>query len=557
MKTDLFTLQDFVSRCDSIAAKISGTANTWGAGSFFSEKIPFGDVTSKEVAAQIVEIIVFFANQNKKNSKLHIYEFGAGLGILAINILNDLLDYYPSIYKKIIYHISDISTEKLIELKKLVVFKDHLKHMDFSILDLLDLKFKETEMPQIVLHTYLFDALDVRHIKVENNNIYEIQIKTKLPQNCKILDTSNFLPCYLNTKEVQNILNTDTKNITELKNKLILERRLKPLLEEEYKIVSLDKIKNISKEEKTNIKKFVKDKNINNEIFNFSQKIYESILNIIEKLPIESSFLAIDYLKQDIKSDTVSKNAINQMVSNYGVYQYYLVNQELVNYSVHSVKNDVIKNNKLHYSLIPNIIKNHNLYLIWNSNKIKEFNYLLNKTFVKKDFEIANNFITGIKACVHKDEIFNEFNKLNPLARENYFILSLLTHQLFINGFYEEAERYALESLACRSFLGTTTYQLLGNIEIKKGNLEKAEYFYKKILTITPLIEEAYIGLTYIYKQTKQYKKLIKQLKEWLYYTKANEANYIMLELIKAFHKNGNNKLSNKIFNWLAQQDFL
>lgn len=546
-----FILQDYVSRSDSIVAQISNHAANWGIGSFFSERIPFSGVTSKMIVVQLIDLITFFANENKQKPQLHLYEFGVGLGILAINILDTLADYFPHIYDKICYHVSDISKEKLTELKELDLFKKHINHVEFSILDLCDLKFKEDEPPLMVLHTYLLDALSARHIKVENNKIYEILIKTTIPTNFKLLDTNSFPPNYLNPDQIKKMIEESTNN----KSKLILERRLKPFLQEEYKIIPLDKVKNITKSEKSAIKAFVKNKNINNETFNFSLQIKESTANIVEHLPMESCFCAIDFWHEEIKNEPNLDSAVKLLFTNYGVYQYYQVNEELVKFSANSINPTVLKNNKLHYTVAPNVLKNHNLYLVWNSEKEKEFNYLINKTFTQKDIEIFVRFTANIKNCTTKEEIFKEFNKIYPLTQQNHYLLINLAHQLLKNGYYEEAQKYASESLNYSAFLSTEAYNLLGDIELKKQNFDKSEYLYRKALSITPLLDGTYKKLAWVYNCKKNYSELLNTYKTWLEHTTLNNINELLLDIIKTTHKAGEHKLSEEIFSWLKNQD--
>ena len=64
MSPNQIIIQPFVPRKNSLSARIGAYADHWGTSGFFSEKIPFSTVTSREIATKLIDIIVFLEQQN-------------------------------------------------------------------------------------------------------------------------------------------------------------------------------------------------------------------------------------------------------------------------------------------------------------------------------------------------------------------------------------------------------------------------------------------------------------------------------------------------------------
>ena len=154
---------------------------------------------------------------------------------MANNILDDLNDYYPDLYKKTVYHISDIFKEKITQLKTLSSLKTHKNKVNFTVMDLCQPHFQTDQQPTLIFHTYLLDALSTRHIMVKDGQFHELFVQTSIPKDLKLRHPSSFPP------EVffpQDLLDTLFDNATKrtIKQNLILQRQLRPFLREDYKL---------------------------------------------------------------------------------------------------------------------------------------------------------------------------------------------------------------------------------------------------------------------------------------------------------------------------------
>src|SRR3989344_4301813 len=108
-------IQPFLSRQKTVRAKISNEAwNYRGLSVFNVEHVPFSDSTSSWFAKNITKLLLNRLAQlawqgRKLKDGIHIYEFGAGTGVLSKRVLGILKREHPTIYKKTTLHISDIS----------------------------------------------------------------------------------------------------------------------------------------------------------------------------------------------------------------------------------------------------------------------------------------------------------------------------------------------------------------------------------------------------------------------------------------------------------------
>ena len=555
MKNKNVVLQNYVSRSQSITAKISHRASGWGLGGFFSENIPFSSITSKHMSSQIVDIILFFAAQNKDKKKIHVYEFGVGLGILGNNILTILSENYSDIYQKLVYHISDISEKQLNDLKNSEVILKHRDKLEFTVMDLCSPTFRKNAPPMVIFHTYLLDALDARHIKVKNGKIYEILVKTSIPSQCQILDTSAFPPRYLNTKNILDIV--EGNQDIDAKQRLIFDRRIIKELKEDYKEVPIEKAR-MEEFEKRNIKLFVQNAKIDNKIFNYSQDIITSTINIFSKLSSESCYLSIDYYNnKTITADMDIKKALEILMCRFNVFQYYQVEPELLKQVVGSCKLPSSKKNKSFFTTINYFDGGHHLYNYAITSNIAAYQYCLDKTFTNKDLDISIKVQSKVNTLSKKEDILQAFHTHHKFDKENYANIINTAIHLFKNGWISESKIYALESLKYSSNIALKAHLLLGDIAKVNNDLNAAEQHFLKAREIAPQYNPCQKRLVALYIEIQDYLKLKCHLKEWIYYTQEKNISYPIVELLKVATVLNDKALRTSLVEWIKQQSFL
>ena len=108
MYSNRIQIQPCVPRFESIKTEINNNVHHWGMSSFYMFKVPYGFSQSRSSCLTILSYIVKIA-KNKPHQPLHVYEFGAGMGLLAAAVLAAIKTDHPEIYNRLTFHISDIA----------------------------------------------------------------------------------------------------------------------------------------------------------------------------------------------------------------------------------------------------------------------------------------------------------------------------------------------------------------------------------------------------------------------------------------------------------------
>ena len=324
--TRSIVIQSPCTRRLSLASLINDKGAEVGLESFFSEKIPFDSVTNASVAAQLAGCINLLAQQHPVDKCLHIYEFGAGLGLLARNLLDRLQEAYPKLYARITLHISDISEKKLYDLKTLAVFDAHRKKILFSVVDLADPHYNEGCEPLLVYHSYLFAALPVRHIVYTSGEICEALVQTHISEEAEVasidMDQQSDLSVFRHKIWKGNKLADKLMENCEsghLDMHPDFYRQVRPKLEESLVLKNIEEL-DISIEEQKALVEYVDlIKPCDNVVFNFHYDVLKSTEKVMTSLPEGSAYLAID----TGQNTPIQADNVEDLLSQYGLYTYY------------------------------------------------------------------------------------------------------------------------------------------------------------------------------------------------------------------------------------------
>lgn len=105
-------LQDPVPQFASIRQVISNDVYAQGPAAFLIEGVPFNYTVSRDYARQIIAVLMAkltLDQQQATADPVVLYEFGAGIGVLARQILDILSEDFPHIYARTQLFVSDIS----------------------------------------------------------------------------------------------------------------------------------------------------------------------------------------------------------------------------------------------------------------------------------------------------------------------------------------------------------------------------------------------------------------------------------------------------------------
>lgn len=190
-------IQAAVPKFRSIRMMMSDDTYASGPAAFFIENIPVAFFTSRRYARPITQFLVEKIAQDttlSADDRLHLYEFGAGSGLLARNILDLLHAQHPEIYARVIIHLSDINFKTIEAIRQSGIFHAHAGHVQFEVKDMAEADYPADAPPYLVYHTYLAGTLPVRLIGFYQEHIFEVLVSTHLESDAVLLNNAVFPP---------------------------------------------------------------------------------------------------------------------------------------------------------------------------------------------------------------------------------------------------------------------------------------------------------------------------------------------------------------------------
>jgi tetratricopeptide (TPR) repeat protein len=307
--TKLITIQEATPLSDSIRYQLSDITWQWGETAFFSEKVPFSGRSNPKFASHLSKL--YQAHINALPSELptyHVYEFGAGLGLLSKHFLDHLKETAPEIYKKTILHVTELSSSTVKKLQEISIFYDHIDQVRFQTMNATNISFDETQKPIFAFSSYLLSSLSTKLILSKNNKLEELYVKTSLPEDSKIIDTTTYPPQILNTNQIKTLL--EKNDTTTLK---IIGTKIKKILQEEYITININN-SNLTTKSKDEITSFATNKDINNNsYFSFNTALKKHIKQVTDGLAENGV-----YFVSDLGKPTLNTTNFKLLLANYG-----------------------------------------------------------------------------------------------------------------------------------------------------------------------------------------------------------------------------------------------
>lgn len=270
MSIKYIEIQPPTPRFESVRMVLAEHAWNNGIATFFTENVPFSYSTGKVLANKIGNIFSdHMVNRYgvQLPEKLVIYELGGGMGLLAKHLLEHLRHNAPRLYERVHLCLSDRSPATVKQWRKIGLFDEFAGKVTLHVMDATAPNFAFGK-PDFVYCSYMLDSLPTRVIKVENNNIYEMQVQSYLPSDAKIFDTTQFPPKLLNALEIRELFKATKHKIqNNMANKII------QLLKIEWHAVPLKEVSNMSAAERSAIEHLCQDLSIKDAYFNFSFQI--------------------------------------------------------------------------------------------------------------------------------------------------------------------------------------------------------------------------------------------------------------------------------------------
>ena len=471
-------IQPPVSRPDTIRARLSEVAWASGLDTFFDHLIPFSHSTGKSFARRIARLLAFVLERCKERGTdpplFHVYEIGAGLGVLARHILDLVRTQDPDLYSRLLFHVTDSSSLVLERIQGLGVLEDHREHVRFDLVDALRPTFKGGEEPSFVVQSYATSALPVRHIEYWGGEAFELLVRTSMPRSSWILDTSTFPPHVVNAETVvENALTGEQGTYR------FLLSQIAPLLKEEFVRVPIRDLDMVP-EEQAELESFGETRSPDTSMrFNYGFPYIRGIRELLSCLHKDAMVLIHDFGW----ADRQAAPEVNALSRSYGATTCHGVAfAHLIHAAEHAGSSCQCTRNDAGESQI---------LLIEKGEPDPHLNALFCETFEGTGYDAVRGAIRQITEMPDTTESFPDsaaaiVSSLADVDRQDHALLLAWAWELFSRGFPREAIGVAEQSLDGYQQLAVYSYLVLGLAHRKLGELEVAERYLRKAIAISP-----------------------------------------------------------------------
>ncbi len=491
--------------------RLSSLSWEWGISNFFLEDIPFSLSTGKIFASRIASLIA-----ELKQPDLQIFECGAGMGMLSKHVLDILKVNYPSVYKRVHWTVTEYS-------KQMVDQWPHKRsRLSIKWMNVLDPHFEPDEKPAVVIMSYLLDSLAARHIDVKKGQLYEIQIRTLIPDNAVILDTTTFPPKILKADDIRDLLQSGNDERVR-----ILAPAFKKWIREERVWVPINQIKNWYPGEKKELETFAAT--LKSARFNFDYRVGQAIKKIMKQMPEESMMLIHDF-------GFSRKNAklhLDRLVSHYGAACFYSVYFPYLRSLTE--KSFITKNKEGETQLLVLYKGEHppkeKFRQLFPNVGYEKIHVLMEKINIR-DFDIGH---------------------LSSEEKESYYLNIQLAARSLEAGLYEQAIAYAQKTIDSYGSISLAGYLIQGKSFMKMGQIEKAESCFKNILKTSPVFPPAFSELARLYGHQKDYKKSVECAKKYIKYCGDQTIWEHLVTIALMDLELKNTKEAGKIIDWIIK----
>jgi SAM-dependent MidA family methyltransferase len=529
-------LQGYVSRIDSIRVQLSDLSWLQGYATYYLEKVPYSFTTSDIFSTCISELIADLIKDNKKDS-FNIYELGAGMGFLSRNILDTFKKTHPKFYKKTQYHVTDYAKPVIDEIKKLELLSGHKKNVSLKVFDVFKHKLNKL-LPDLIFGVYLLDAFPVRHIEVENGEVYEIQVKTSITDNAVVFDTTCLPPKLLGFNDIKKLLKSNKKI-----KKSLMSRRVLDAVTEEYRRVPLDEIKGITKAELQDLRSFVDYLNPGKKIkFNYSYQMGNWLAQLLSRVSQESVIFFYDF-----GDNKFSKNEkIENMMLIAGSTAFYPVNFPYINFIT----------NKMGFSYLQSEVENgcpQEVYICSQKNS-KKIKTIIKEINIKEKMKNSLSSYMDFKHLMAKENdaaIKENIPKLAANKKLTHSILTTLTNHFYQKGDFIYAEKLAYMLQDKYYQLDYGSLLVLAQIYLRKERLEDAEICLDQAVEISKYIPSAYNYLSVLNYKQNLIEDYIKQSKLFLKYCRDNNFWKQLSLLAMIYYYSKKHTKAKRIIDWI------
>jgi len=464
----------------SIKAQFSSLIWQWGIATYFIENIPFEYSTSRLFADQLTQFYIkTLPAPTSKNDHHHIYEFGAGMGMLAKHVVEALKQKSQHhTLPQFTLHASEYSQAQIDDINRYGFLKNHGDCIQLDLISALEPQFSQGT-PNWIYLSYLVAALPARQICVIDGVIYERYIEASLPEEAVITDATQFPPKVLNADDIIALIQGKDQSKIHYLIPLI-----SPLIQENEILIPLQETNDYAIGEAQLLKDFVAQ-NISqkgNYKFNFPYQWLKAMQTMTEALAEEGTLVIFDF-----GFNTLQDNIEwIRLFGKFGTSQYTSVSFPLLKW--------VAEKQGCHVELTSQP-EGHSQHMVIYKGKTPQkikaaFNEIWNpQSLNPRAHQIveeiwSTNTETPIIVSPEKAERWTQ--ELTPLEEVGYSVNAHISSALFHHGFYDEAINYAQKALTDYADVGISALIVIARCYLKKSQPELALPYLEKIKEIAP-----------------------------------------------------------------------
>ncbi len=494
----------------SVKSQFSSLIWQWGVATYFIENIPFEYSTSRLFADQLTDFYIKTLPQDKSAlSHQHLYEFGAGMGMLAKHVIEALQAKTNS--QKLppfTLHVSEYSQAQIEDINRYGFLTDLREYAQLDLISALDPQFS-IGTPNWIYLSYLVAALPARQICVQDGVIYERYVGAELPDDALITNATQFPPKVLNSEEIVALIKSDDHSQLHPLIPIIA-----PLIKETDNLIPLDQLTDYTDEEKEILINFVSQQ-VPKEgmyLFNYPYQWLKAMQTMIQNLAEEGTIVIHDF------GFTQLEKNLNwtRLFGKFGTSQYTSVCFPLLEWAATRLGATVkLTSQPAGHSQMMVIYKGNNpkkiedaFDTVWTpaalSPRSHEIVEEIWSTNTKKPIEVTPE----IAKKWHHD--------LSPVEKNGYSVNAHIASALYHNDHYDEAIDYATQALTDYENVGLSALVVIARSYLKKSDLENARLYFEKMTHISPTYPISYCELAKIELQKNNPYGYIHYSKKWI-----------------------------------------
>lgn len=531
--TKKIPLNHRVSRHHTYRAALSRLSWQRGIENFFLEEVPFSFSASPLLIKKIKELLQLLIGFKNNQDPLHLYDIGSGTGLLIKNLISACNSESPELLEQIKCHITDASFEMIRQIQD-VTMNDTPGHRyaNYQLLDIENPIFSNAAPPSLISLFYVLDALSVKHIKIENNKVYELKITEQIDLNAKIIDTTEIYPQIITASDIKKALQNHHDQF--IKKHL---SKLSRLITENYEAVPMTQTDLTAQPWLQAYADAIP--NHTTHVFNYPEKLPQILWDIYDQMTPESILLIYDIGI----SDPYSLPALPIM--RYGAVECYPLDFNFIKF--------LLDQKKITYYLTKkNPGENHIVLVYKGKNQNTVQNYFENHLIQLTNITDCNvNYLASWPkpALTSSKKILEKIKTETPDYKDHFGLLVNLAVFFYEKNLLTKAAYFIALSLRRLHPIAIQSLMVLGKIYMKKNDDSSAERCFKKILTICPQYADAYNELVVLYLNKDQPDKASQAIKQYLIYCQTECVWDHILTLIVLLIKESKTDDSKKLVN--------